>query len=215
MNDINSTYLTKEQIIRVIDDRLFSSVESVSNLTSIILAVLAIAITVALIIFGMQIVTTRKMTSNIKEDVLAEIDKKFNRESKIIEEDFQRKLTKNLKFYMKEYQIEAQKEEFIRNVIFKNLSELLADEIRVNGESNLNEVFNLYSDRLYLISQLTSNNANEVKKALKKLSTGTYDKILRLEAFKEYLDILEKKTDMDIGIELYNVKKTILDREKD
>ena len=214
MCDINSTILTtKKELLDIVDDRLFSSVESVSNLTSITLAVLAIAITVALIIFGFQVVSIRKMTTNIKEEVLVEINKKFNIESKIIEEDFQRKLTKNLKFYMKEYQVEAQKEEFIRNVIFKNLSELLADEIRVNGESNLNEVFNLYSDRLYLISQLTSNNANEIKKALKKFSTGTYNKILRLEAFKEYLDILEKKTDMDIGIELYKVRKTILNRE--
>jgi len=215
MNDINSTYLTKEQIIRVIDDRLFGNLDSIMSLIEVSLVILTIGITIFLVITGLKSRKIIEIIDDMKDNVSSEIDKKFNIESKIIEEDFQRKLTKNLKFYMKEYQIEAQKEEFIRNVIFKNLSELLSDEIRVNGESNLNEVFNLYSDRLYLISQLTSNNANEVKKALKKLSTGTYDKILRLEAFKEYLDILEKKTDMDIGIELYNVKKTILDIEKD
>ena len=210
MNDINVTYLTEKEIIRLLDDRLLGSLDSVISLIDVSLGVLAIGITIFLVITGLKSRKIREVIDDMKDNVSFEIDKRFYIESKIIEESFQRKLTKNLKFYMKEYQVEAQKEEFIRNVIFKNLSELLADEIRVNGESNLKEVFNLYSDRLYLVSQLTSNNEKEVKKSLKKLSTGTYDKILRLEAFNEYLNILEKKTNMDIGIELYEVGKIIL-----
>lgn len=211
MSDLNSTiFLTEDQIIRLIDDRLFGSLESVINVIDVLLGVVFFGITVFLVITGLKYKSVVGITNKIKDEVSMEINQKFNMETKMIEEDFNKRLLKHLKYNMKEYKKEAQKEEFIRNIIFKHLSELLADEIRVNGDSNLKEVFNLYSDRLFLISQLTSNDEKEVKKSLKKLSTGTYDKILRLEAFKEYLNILENKIDMDIVKELYDVKKAIL-----
>jgi hypothetical protein len=214
MSDLNSTVLTKKDILQIIDNQLFSSVESVTDLVTLSITLFSIMITIYILIIGYQTIKIGKIASTIKDEVLLEIDKKFNIESKMIEEEFNRKLLKHLRYNMKVYKEEAQKEEFIRNVIFKNLSELLSDEIRVNGEFNLNEVFNLYSDRLYLVSQLTSGNEKEVKIALKKLSTGTYYKILRLEAFQTYLNILETKSDIDIDKELYEVKKAILDIEK-
>jgi hypothetical protein len=214
MTDLNSTILTQQEILQIIDKQLFSSVESVTNLVTVSIGLFSLMITIYILIIGYQTIKIGKIASTIKDEVLLEIDKKFNIESKMIEEEFNRKLIKHLRYNMKVYKEEAQKEEFIRNVIFKNLSELLADEIRGNGEFNLNEVFNLYSDRLYLVSQLTSGNEKEVKIALKKLSTGTYLKILRLEAFQTYINILETKADIDIDRELYEVKKAILAIEK-
>ena len=211
MNDLNSTILTKNEILMIIDNRLFSSVESVSNLTTISIAVLTLIITVYFFMMGYQAMKIGRVTSTIKREVLLEIDKKFNLESKMIEQDFNRKLNKHLKYNMQQYKDEAQKEEFIRNIMFKHLSELLADEIQYNGTNNLKEVFNRYSERLYLVSQLTSNNEKEVKVVLRKLSTGEYDKLLRLQAVQEYLSILEHKTDMNLPEELFTVKKTILD----
>jgi len=211
MSDLNSTiFLTEDQILKLIDNRLFESLDSIISVIDVLLGVVLFGITVFLVITGLKYISVIGITNKIKDEVSMEINQKFNMETKMIEDDFNSRLQKHLKYNMKEYKKEAQKEEFIRNIIFKHLSELLADEIRVNGDSNLKEVFNLYSDRLFLISQLTSNDEKEVKKSLKKLSTGTYDKILRLEAFKEYLNILENKIDMDIVKELYEVKKAIL-----
>jgi hypothetical protein len=218
MNDLNITSLTEKEIVRIIDDRLFSSLDGVVNLIDVSLVILTIGLTIFIVITGLKYKSMMEVTKKIKDEVLADINKKFNQESKMLEDEFHRKLTRNLRYnikhHIKEYKDEAQREEFIRNIIFKHLSELLADEIKINGESNLKEVFNLYSDRLYLISQLTSNNEIEVKKALRKLSTGTYNKILRLQAFKEYLDILEKKIEIDVTIELYDVKKAMLTLSK-
>jgi len=214
MNDLNITSLTEKEIVRIIDDRLFSSLDGVVTLIDVSLAILTIGLTIFIVITGLKYKNMMEVTKKIKDEVLAEVNKKFNQDSKMLEEEFRKKLTRNLRYHMKQYKDEAQREEFIRNIIFKHLSELLADEIKINGESNLKEVFNLYSDRLYLISQLTSNNEIEVKKALRKLSTGTYNKILRLQAFKEYLDILEKKIEIDVTIELYDVKKAMLTLSK-
>jgi hypothetical protein len=214
MSDLNITSLTEKEIVRIIDDRLFSSLDGVVNLIDVSLVILTIGLTIFIVITGLKYKSMMEVTKKIKDEVLAEVNKKFNQESKMLEEEFRKKLTRNLRYHMKQYKDEAQREEFIRNIIFKDIGELLANEIKINGESNLKEVFNLYSDRLYIISQLTSNNEIEVKKALRKLSTVTYNKILRLQAFKEYLDILEKKIEIDVTIELYDVKKAMLTLSK-
>jgi hypothetical protein len=214
MSDLNITSLTEKEIVRIIDDRLFSSLDGVVNLIDVSLVILTIGLTIFIVITGLKYKSMMEVTKKIKDEVLADVNIKFNQESKMLEEEFRKKLTRNLRYHMKQYKDEAQREEFIRNIIFKDIGELLANEIKINGESNLKEVFNLYSDRLYIISQLTSNNEIEVKKALRKLSTVTYNKILRLQAFKEYLDILEKKIEIDVTIELYDVKKAMLTLSK-
>jgi hypothetical protein len=205
MNDLNST------VMLIINEKLFNSIESVTNLISNSIDIFAVMAGLYAVLMGYQLYKVKKISSEIKEEVMIEIDKKFNQESKVIEDAFNTKLNKHLKYNMKQYKNEAQKEEFIRNIMFKHLSELLAEEIQYNGTNNLKEVFNRYSERLYLVSQLTSNDEKEVRVVLRKLSTGEYDKLLRLQAVQEYLDILEHKVDMDLLAELFTVRRTILD----
>ena len=81
-------------------------------------------------------------------------------------------------------------------MLFYDLNKIHATEQKKNATKALND----YSDRYYTVSQLTSGMCKERTKALKKLTTGVYKKITKLESFKNYITFLK---DSDISLDTF------------
>jgi hypothetical protein len=197
--------LTEDKINSLIDEKLLSSVDGINSMIGNSLTLLFGAFTIYLIFTGISFFHRKK----IVEEVMLEVRKELNTEIRSVEDNINLKFNKHIKNSIKKFKDESQEEEYVRNLIFKDLSSMLADEIRGNGDHNLSDVFNWYAERLYIIIQLTSGNEREVRRSLKKLSTGSYNMILTLKSFQKYIELLDKNIDMDISIDLEKLKNTM------
>ncbi len=152
----------------------------------------------------------KQIKIEIEERTEQLINKKFRQEAEDTREEIYHKLSTYVKTSIRKLKKESQKEEFLRNLIFKDLNTILSSEL--SNHTNISEVFNTYANRCFIISQLTSGNDHERKIALRKLSIGSYKQITKLESFKEYLKLLKKTdTSLDIAnaiVELESALKT-------
>jgi hypothetical protein len=195
MNDINNT------VISIVNNELLKNFEIITALNANTFEILFAGITILFIVMGFS-------HFNYKQHMVFEIGKQLEKEK----EEFLKESLKDLKKLINQYKYESQQEEFLRNIIFKDLTKILASEIKGDKEHQLNEKFSLHADRLEVITQLTSGDENEVRKALRRLSTKTYNKIIRLQSFIDYIEVLEKQaSSMDIEEEL-SILKNIMSR---
>jgi hypothetical protein len=194
MNDINSTIYT------IVNNQILKNFEIITTLNSNTFEILFAGVTILFIVIGFN-------HYNYKQHMAFEIGRQLEKEK----EEFLKESLKDLKKLINQYKNESQKEEFLRNIIFKDLTKILASEIKGDEEHQLNEKFSLHSDRLEVITQLTSGDENEVRKAIRRLSTKTYRKIIRLQSFVEYIDILEgKASSMNLEEELRILKNIMI-----
>ena len=190
-------YLTADQLNQIILTNIENINSSIANNLQVLEIALAF-ISILLVIIGfVNFFHKKRIMEEIEEKTSYLINKKFRQESEEIREEINKKLNIYVKNSIKKLKQESQKEEFLRNLIFKDLSSTLSSEL--NNGTNLAEVFNTYANRYYIISQLTSGNDDERKRALRKLATGSYKQITKLKSFKEYL-ILLKDTDTSLDI---------------
>jgi len=195
MHDINNT------IITIVDGQLLKNFEIITALNANTFEILFAGITILFIVIGFN-------HFNYKQHMAFEIGKQLEREK----EEFLKASLKDLKKLINQYKYESQKEEFLRNIIFKDLTKILASEIKGDKEHQLTEKFSLHADRLEVITQLTSGDENEVRKAIRRLSTKTYNKIIRLQSFIDYIEVLEgKASSMDLEEEL-SILRNIMSR---
>ncbi len=165
-----------------------------------VLGIALAAISILIVIIGFfNFRYKNEIREEIEEKTTYLVNKKFRQESEDIIEDIHKKLNSYVKTSIKKLKKESQKEEFLRNLIFKDLNTILSSEL--NNGTNISEVFSIYADRYYVISQLTSGDENERKKALRKLSIGAYKQITKLKSFKDYLQLLK---DMDVSLDIAN-----------
>ncbi len=199
VNGNDEVYLTIDQLNQVLLNNMENANSAVANNLQVLGIALA-AISILIVIIGFfNFRYKNEIREEIEEKTTYLVNKKFRQESEDIIEDIHKKLNSYVKTSIKKLKKESQKEEFLRNLIFKDLNTILSSEL--NNGTNISEVFSIYADRYYVISQLTSGDENERKKALRKLSIGAYKQITKLKSFKDYLQLLK---DMDVSLDIAN-----------
>jgi len=189
MNDINQT------VENFVNNRILANFENIMALNEYCLEIIMGGITIFLVILGFNYSANKRVISS-------EIKKQLAKEK----EEFKREAHKDLKKLMNQYRQKSQKEEFLRNMIFKDLIKILSSELQDKNFKDITEKFNLHAERLEVITQLTSGNEEEVIVSLKRLATRTYDKIIRLQSFRDYIQILENQSRMYIKEELATLR---------
>ncbi len=192
---------------------ILNNIENINSTIANHLQVLEIALAFAsilLVVIGFMNFTYKKhlmdemekhkkqMKIEIEDKTEQLINKKFRKEAEDTREDIQQQLNNYVRTSIKKLKKESQKEEFLRNLIFKDLNNILSSEL--NEHTNFSEVFNTYALRYYIISQLTSGDDHEKKLALRKLSIGAYKQLTKLESFKEYITTLKENEDTSLEI---------------
>jgi len=200
---MQTTNMTPDEIEAYMNKILLSNVENINSTLSNALTFMGILITV----FGILGTVSFFQRKKIKEEVMIEISKELDEEKNRIIKQTDEKANAQIRYAIQRYKETSQEEEYYRNMMFKDLSAILASEIHVNDTNNLKEVFNLHASRYELITKLTSGKEKETKDALKRLARGDYA-ITKLLSFKKYITILEKKTDINIQKELDELKSS-------
>lgn len=186
-----------KDIQAIIDERLLGSIEAINSIFAIITA-----------IFTLMLVVAGYMSFNIKkqkEEISSEIEyrlnivisKKFKEQEEEIYEEINQKTKSIIKNTNKKIKNEFQKEEFLRNMLLNDLNKMRATQ-QQNSE-NIAQAFSDHVDRYNVVSQLTSGIKDEQTKALRKLSTGVYKKIIKLQSFKNFIEFL-KDSDIDLDM---------------
>ena len=203
MSSTVSQVLTTADIEHLVDAKLLQSVDGINSAISNSLTIYVAIFAFFAFFAGLNLMQRER----VKKDVLAEVNRDFDNLRKEIETQVSERSARYLRHTIGSFEERMHEEEFYRNVLFKDLNEILASEIHQNGNDNLKDVFNLHAERMYIVTQLTSGKREETIKALKKLSTGTYDTITRQLSFRRYIDILTKKEDTDLLIALETFKQ--------
>jgi hypothetical protein len=200
-----TTPMTPEQIEAFMNAKLLANVENINSTISNMVTLLGVAIALIGAIATFTIFQRKKIVS----EVMAEVHKELDEEKQRIIRQADEKANAMIHEEILEYKQKAMLEEYYRNMMFKDLSTLLADEIHINDTNNLAEVFAKHADRYEIVAKLTSGKKKETREALKRLVKGDY-KIIRLEAFKKYIEILERqKYDLYINEQLRALKKVM------
>ena len=174
--------MTKEEVQRL----LLENVDGINSAISNYLAVFAIIITVLSLL---QYFKGKQLDKKIEEVV----KNKFLSESSLIVDEMKDRVKILIGSENKKLKKDYQKEEYLRNLIFYELNNILASEL--NNGSNISDVFGKHGERLHVVIQLTSGDDEKMIKAIKKFSTGTYNKITRLDSFKNYINFIKKSSD--------------------
>jgi GTPase SAR1 family protein len=198
-----TTPLTPEQVGHIVDTKLLATLDGMNSTLNNTMTGLTVVIAFFALAVGANIFQHRRITEKVK----SEIDSELYKLKKRLEEETHEEVTRYVREGIKLFRKEQQREEFYRNVLFKDLYEILASEIHLNGSDNLQEVFNTHAQRMMIVIQLTSGIREETLRALKKLSTGTYHTIEQQESFKAYLRLLSNSDDMEILMALENYRE--------
>ena len=185
--------ITPEQINAIVDARILSSIDGINSTLSNTLNVFIAIFTIFGIFAGVGLWQRRK----IVDAVLSEVNKELDKDRQSIIHSAETKANTRIKSSIQKYKEQSQEEEYYRNMMFKDLSSMLATELHINESNNLKEVFSLHAERIGLITNLTSGKEKATVRALTQLSTGTYD-IIKMESFKKYIKILEKTSNLAI-----------------
>ena len=200
---VQATNLTEDEVKRQVNEILLANIENINSTISNTLTVIGLIIT----IFGVLATINFSQRKKIKNEVMVEISKELYEEKQRIILQTNEKANTQIHYAIQRYKESSQEEEYYRNMMFKDLSDILATEIHVNDTNNLKDVFSLHALRYELIAKLTSGKEKETKDALKRLTRGDYA-ITKLLSFKKYITILEKKTDINIQKELDELKNS-------
>jgi len=175
--------LTPEQINAIIDARMLSSVDGInSTLSNAIDIFLGIFSTIAIVISFVTVIGYFKR-KKIVEEVLLEVNKEIDKDKTNIIQNVEAKAYSRIENSIQKYKEQSQAEEYYRNMMFKDLSNMLATELHFNKSNNLKEVFSIHAERLGVVTNLTSGREKETIRAINQLSTGTYE-IIKMESFK-------------------------------
>ncbi len=181
----------KKDLESILDNKLLGSVEAINS--TIEIALLLLSVMVAVIGYGFY--KKREIVQEVEDRMTLIVDKKFKEQSEEIYDEINKKTTSVIKKMTKIQRVESQKEEFLRNLLFYDLSKMRSTE--QNDKDNFAKAFSDHADRFYIVSQLTSGIDKERSKALRKLATGSYRKIIKLKSFKNYITYL-KESDIDL-----------------
>jgi predicted S18 family serine protease len=195
--------MTPDEIKSYMNEILLANIENINSSISNALTILGILVAV----FGFVGTISFSQRKKIKDEVMVEISKELDEEKHRIIKQTNEKANTQIHNAIQRYKEISQEEEYYRNMMFKDLSDILASEIHVNDTNNLKDVFSLHASRYELIAKLTSGKEKETKDALKRLTRGDYA-ITKLLSFKKYITILEKKTDINIQKELDELKNS-------
>jgi CRISPR/Cas system CMR-associated protein Cmr5 small subunit len=196
--------MTPDDVKNQINDILLSNIENINSTFSNFLTIIGIIIAIS----GVLATINFSQRKKIKNEVMVEISKELDELKQIIIRQTDEKTNNHIHNAIQRYKENSQEEEYYRNMMFKDLSDILASEIHVNDTNNLKDVFNLHALRYELIAKLTSGKEKETKEALKRLTRGDYA-ISKLLSFKKYITILERKTDINIQKELNMLKNSL------
>jgi len=211
IKDLNTTIMNKTSISNLINEKLINNIDGINSSISNVLTLLFGALTTYFLFIAFNFFQKKK----IIKDVILESHKEINEEIKNLKEENKIEFNRHIKNSINENRKESQKDEYIRNLIFYDLSKMLASDINENGENNLKKVFNLYSTRLLIATQLTSGEEKQIKFALRKLSLKVYYRLLSLKPVKDYIETLEERDDMDIFKELEDFKRNKFSRKRE
>ncbi len=186
-----------KDIQAIIDERLLGSVEAINSIFELIIAIF----TVMLVVVGYTSYNIKRQKEEISSEIEYRlnivISKKFKEQEEEIYEEINQKTKSIIKNTNKKIRNEFQKEEFLRNMLFNDLNKMRATQ-QQNSE-NIAQAFSDHVDRYNVVSQLTSGIKDEQTKALRKLSTGVYKKIIKLQSFKNFIEFL-KDSDIDLDM---------------
>ena len=185
----------KKVLEDVMNEKLLASVEYINTTIGVVMTIFALLLAVVSIGFYNVYKQKKEIIEEVKDRTELLIDKKFKDKSKDIYDEITEKTTSVIKKITKIERAESQKEEFLRNLLFYDLSKMRSTE--QNDKDNFSKAFSDHADRYYVISQLTSGIDKEQTSALRKLGTGSYRKIIKLKSFKDYIIYL-KESDIDL-----------------
>ena len=189
--------MTREQIETIINAKLLANVENINSTVSNLLTALGIIIAIMGVLATMEFFRRKK----IVEEVTAEINNDLYRTKQEIINSVSDKANEMIMYEIDRYKKESRKEEYYRNMMYADLSKMLSREIHVNEMNNLEQVFSRFAGRFELITKLTSGDIKETKKALYSLAYGDYEKIRRLKAFRSYIALLKKRSEIAVSKE--------------
>jgi len=195
---------TKE-IHSIIDERLLGSVEAINSTIALVIAMFTLII--AVIGFGFYDNSHKKkeLLSEVEDKTTLMIDKKFKEQIEETNIEINKKTNSIINHAILRLKHESRKEEFLRNMLFSDLNKMHATEQKKNATKALND----YSDRYYIVSQLTSGISKEQTSALSRLPTGAYKKITKLESFKNYITFLKNS---DISLDTFEKIEELEDK---
>lgn len=185
----------KQVLEDVLNEKLLGSVEAINTTIAVVIGLFATMLVVISMGFYNVYRQKKEIMQEVEDRTALLIEKKFKEQSEEIYDEITKKITYVIKKMSKIQRIESQKEEFIRNLIFYDLNKMRSTE--QNDKDNFEKAFSDYADRFYIVSQLTSGIDKERSKALRKLATGSYRKIVKLKSFKNYITYL-KESDIDL-----------------
>jgi len=197
-----------ENIQNIVNSSVLSSIDGINSTIGNSLNIFIAVITVTLTIVGFISFSKKK----IIEEIDTNLENKFIEERRKFETITDEKINEYLKIYIKELKSQIHKEEFLRNLMTFDIYKILSTEIKLNGENNINQIFNIHSDRIFTISQLTSGNSKQIIKALKKLKNGNlaYEPIIASDNFRNYISYLEKNyNELSIKKEIFKFKEKV------
>ena len=191
MLDANMT----NDIKNIVNQTLIQNVDGINSAISNNLTLLIFFFTIVFAFIGFFKYDKSKLKDEVFSDVKRDLRLEVNEIKDSITNDFNRYMKQNLD----QHKMMVYKEEYLRNLINFELNKMLASELKINGDNNFNEVFGLYSDRLFLIAELTSGDKKQIIKALKKLNIGEFKKLIKLTSIQDYLTfLLENREEIDI-----------------
>lgn len=193
--------LSKDEIICIINDRLLDSIEGVNTGMAIAIAFIFGLLTLYTVLMGLSVLNVKKVRDEILQEVKKGITEEINEKSKRIDKNIKKSILKNHQA--------TQEDEYLRNLIFYDLSKILASDINELAETDMKKVFNLYSTRLLVATQLTSGDKKQIKRALKMLSLSAYKPLRSFISIQNYIKTLELRDDLDIEDELLAIKKSL------
>jgi len=187
--------MTPEQIETIINAKLLANVENINSTVSNLLTALGIIIAIMGVLATMEFFRRKK----IVREVLVEINNELDRTKREIAHNASDKANELIMDQIRRYKEESRQEEYYRNMMYADLSKMLSREIHVNETNNLEEVFSRFAGRFELITKLTSGDIKETKKALYSLAHGDYEKIRRLQSFRNYIELLKKRSEIAVS----------------
>jgi hypothetical protein len=192
---------TEEDVINIVNKVILSSVDGVNSSIETFLTFAFGVATIYAVITGFNFFSVSKLKKELKEELNKHIGEEINEKNKNINKNIKKSILENQQIF--------QEDEYLRNLIFYDLSKTLATDINKLGEENLKKVFNLYSTRLLVATQLTSGSEKKIKIALKTISQPSYSIFLSLTSVRNYIKTLEFRDELNIEDQLLSIKKSI------